>query len=48
VAAVESGATEEVVLAELADARLALEEMTGRRTPDDVLALIFSHFCIGK
>ena len=48
VAAVEAGGTEEVVLAELGDARIALEEMTGRRTPEDVLTHIFSHFCIGK
>ncbi|MBM3749764.1 MAG: tRNA uridine-5-carboxymethylaminomethyl(34) synthesis GTPase MnmE [Acidimicrobiia bacterium] len=47
-AAAEAGATEEIVLAELTDAREALETLTGRRTPDDVLAHIFSHFCIGK
>lgn len=44
----EDGATEEIVLAELSDARQSLEWLTGRRTPDDVLAHIFSHFCIGK
>lgn len=48
IAASEAGATEEIVLAELGDARQALEWLTGRRTPDDVLAHIFSHFCIGK
>jgi tRNA modification GTPase len=48
IAAAEDGATEEIVLAELSDARQALEWLTGRRTPDDVLAHIFSHFCIGK
>ncbi len=48
IAAAEAGATEELVLAELSDARQALEWLTGRRTPDDVLAHIFSHFCIGK
>jgi tRNA modification GTPase len=42
------GATEEVVLTELAAARRALEEITGRRTADDVLAHIFSSFCVGK
>jgi len=39
---------EEFVLADLADARSAFEEITGRRTPDDVLAHIFTRFCIGK
>ena len=39
---------EEFVLADLQDARAALEEITGRRTPDDVLAHIFARFCIGK
>jgi tRNA modification GTPase len=40
--------SEEFVLADLQDARVALEEISGRRTADDVLAEIFSHFCIGK
>ena len=40
--------SEEFVLADLADARAALEEISGRRTTDDVLAHIFSRFCIGK
>jgi tRNA modification GTPase len=39
---------EEFVLADLTEARARLEEVTGRRTPDDVLAAIFHHFCIGK
>jgi tRNA modification GTPase len=39
---------EEFVLADLQDARAALEEISGRRTPDEVLAHIFSRFCIGK
>jgi tRNA modification GTPase len=39
---------EEFVLADLQEARAALEEITGRRTPDDVLNEIFSRFCIGK
>lgn len=42
------GATEELVLAELTDARDALESLAGRRTPDDLLRHIFSRFCIGK
>jgi len=43
-----SGATEELVLAELTRARDALEEITGRRTTDDLLRHIFTRFCIGK
>ena len=39
---------EEFVLADLQDARAALEEITGTRTPDDLLAHIFARFCIGK
>jgi tRNA modification GTPase len=39
---------EEFVLADLQDARAALEEITGQRTSEDVLAHIFSRFCIGK
>jgi tRNA modification GTPase len=49
-AALEDGASlpEEFVLADLQDARTALEEIAGRRVTDDVLAHIFSTFCIGK
>jgi len=39
---------EECVLADLQEARGALEEVTGRRTPDQLLEHIFSRFCIGK
>ena len=39
---------EEFVLADLADARAALEEISGRRATDDLLAHIFQKFCIGK
>jgi tRNA modification GTPase len=46
--ALEDGAAEELVLAELAAARQALEAITGRRTPDDLLEHIFSSFCVGK
>jgi tRNA modification GTPase len=41
-------ASEEFVAADLAEARALLEEVTGARTPDDVLAEIFGKFCIGK
>jgi tRNA modification GTPase len=40
--------SEEFVLADLQEARHALEEITGARTPDDVLARIFERFCVGK
>jgi tRNA modification GTPase len=41
-------ASEELVLADIADARRAFEEVTGKRTTEDVLRLIFERFCIGK
>ena len=40
--------SEELVLADLAEARRALEEVTGRRSTEDVLRRIFERFCIGK
>ncbi|MEO7191744.1 MAG: tRNA uridine-5-carboxymethylaminomethyl(34) synthesis GTPase MnmE [Vicinamibacterales bacterium] len=42
------GATEELVLAELAAARRALEAVTGTRGADDMLNHIFTRFCVGK
>jgi tRNA modification GTPase len=39
---------EEFVLADLQDARAALEQVNGQRTTEDMLAHIFSRFCIGK
>jgi len=44
----DDGGTEELVLAEMTDARSYLEEITGQRTPDDVLREIFEKFCVGK
>ncbi len=44
----DAGATEELVLADFAAARRALEELTGRRTPEDLLRHIFAKFCVGK
>jgi tRNA U34 5-carboxymethylaminomethyl modifying GTPase MnmE/TrmE len=38
----------EFVAADLHDALAALGEIVGRATPDDVLDVIFSQFCIGK
>jgi tRNA modification GTPase len=46
--AIADGATEELILTDLTRARQALEEITGRRTTDDVLARIFQRFCLGK
>ncbi len=42
------GRSEEYLLADLHIAREAIEEITGRRTKDDVLQHIFERFCIGK
>ena len=42
------GAAEEFVLADLQRACAALDELSGKRTPDDVLRHIFERFCIGK
>ncbi len=41
-------APEEFLLADLQEARAALEEVTGKRTSDELLQHIFSRFCIGK
>src|SRR5262249_13580422 len=47
---VESGGSlsEEFLLADLQVARHALEEISGQRASEDVLAHIFSRFCVGK
>jgi len=42
------GLPEEFLLADLQEARDALEEVTGRRTTEDLLRHIFGRFCIGK
>ena len=47
-AAAAAEATEELLLADLEEARRAFEEMSGKRTPDAVLEQIFRQFCIGK
>jgi tRNA modification GTPase len=39
---------EEFLLTDLHDARAALEEVTGKRTSEDLLRHIFARFCIGK
>jgi tRNA modification GTPase len=40
--------SEEFVLADLAEARAAFEEISGRRAPEDLLEHIFARFCVGK
>ncbi len=47
-AAARVGTPEEFVLADIHDARMQFEEITGARTADDVLNAIFARFCIGK
>lgn len=42
------GISEEFVLADLQDAQARLQEITGRRTSEDLLRHIFERFCIGK
>jgi tRNA modification GTPase len=37
-----------MLLLDLYNALKALDEITGATTPDDILNLIFSRFCIGK
>jgi tRNA modification GTPase len=39
---------EEFLVADLQEARAAFEEVTGKRTSDDLLNHIFERFCIGK
>jgi tRNA modification GTPase len=39
---------EEFILTDLKEAREAIEEVTGKRTSEDLLRHIFSRFCIGK
>ena len=43
-----TGIPHEMILIDLYRALWALDALTGQTTPDDVLALIFSTFCIGK
>ncbi len=40
--------SEEFVVADLMEAAHLLQEVTGKRTSDDLLARIFERFCIGK
>jgi tRNA modification GTPase len=47
-AANESGLPHEMILMDLHGALRALDSLTGATTPDDILARIFSSFCIGK
>lgn len=47
-AANDSGLPHEMILLDLHTALRALDSLTGATTPDDILARIFSTFCIGK
>ena len=38
----------EIAAEELRVSRSYLDDLVGRKTPDDVLGDIFSNFCIGK
>ncbi len=46
--ALEGEISEEFPLLDLQEAGHALQEITGRRTSDDLLRHIFERFCIGK
>ena len=46
--AASNGVAEEFVLADLHEARGCFDDVTGARTPEDVLRVIFERFCIGK
>ena len=46
--ALESKVSEEFPLLDLQEASAALQEITGKRTSDDLLRHIFERFCIGK
>ena len=48
VAALRAGIPHEMVMLDLYRALAALDSLTGQTTPDDVLNIIFSSFCIGK
>jgi len=43
-----AGLPHEIILMDLHAALRALDSLTGATTPDDILGLIFSTFCIGK
>ena len=43
-----SSVPHEMILIDLYRALWALDALTGQTTPDDILNLIFSTFCIGK
>jgi tRNA modification GTPase len=42
------GRPEELVLADLHEARACFDDVAGARAPDEVLRTIFERFCIGK
>ena len=42
------GVPEEFIVADIDEAQRCLQEVTGARSSDDVLAYVFSRFCLGK
>jgi tRNA modification GTPase len=48
IAQVKFAAPGELLAIDLRDSLAAIGEITGETTPDDILDLIFSSFCIGK
>ncbi|VAX24733.1 hypothetical protein MNBD_NITROSPINAE04-1820 [hydrothermal vent metagenome] len=46
--ALNNGMSREFIAADLADAKEALERLTGKAFDEQVLDKIFSEFCIGK
>jgi tRNA modification GTPase len=48
ISAVTAGTPDEMVLLDFYEALSALNEMTGEVVTDDILARIFSTFCVGK
>ena len=47
-AALASGADAECLLVEANELAAALDSLTGRATPDDIINAVFARFCVGK
>ncbi len=48
ITALDNGMSREFIAADLADAKKAMEELTGKTIDDQVISRIFNEFCIGK